>query len=53
MPVAIPVDGNKEARAFATTPLFESGKVLLPADAPWVDEYIEELCSFPGTADDD
>lgn len=48
MPIkAIKVDGDKLRRAFAMTPLFESGKIFVPNIAPWLDEYIEELCSFP------
>lgn len=48
MPVrAIKVDGDKMRRAFAVTPFFESGKVFLPHSAPWLNEYIDELCAFP------
>lgn len=47
--VAVSPDGSKEARAAAVTPECESGNVILPAKeiAPWVDDYIEELCQFP------
>lgn len=44
---AIKVDGDKIRRAFASTPYFESGKFFVPKSAPWLDEYIDELCSFP------
>jgi predicted phage terminase large subunit-like protein len=44
---AIKVDGDKQRRAFAITPYFESGRVFLPYSAPWLDKYIEQLCSFP------
>ena len=44
---AIDVDQDKLRRAFAVTSYFESGRVFLPYDAPWLDEYIEEMCSFP------
>ena len=48
MPVrAIVVDGDKLRRAFAVTPYFESGKIFMPQSAPWLNEYVEELCSFP------
>lgn len=43
----IKVDGDKQRRAFAVTPYFESAKVFLPYSAPWVDSYIEEMCAFP------
>ena len=32
---------------------FENGRVLLPANAPWLDEYLLELVGFPGTKHDD
>lgn len=48
MPVkGIKVDGDKLRRAFAVTTLFEHGKVLVPQEAPWLNDYIEEMCSFP------
>lgn len=53
----IPVEpeGGKESRAYAITPIFESGNVYLPHPlyAPWVNEVIEELVSFPNGAHDD
>lgn len=47
--------GSKQARLYATAPLFESGNVLLPdpSIAPWVNDYIEELVGFPGMKNDD
>lgn len=57
IPGIIPVepDGSKEARAAAVTPFFESGNVLLPdpSIAPWVNDYVEELMSFPNGKHDD
>lgn len=38
----------KEARFEAVTPLFESGRVRLPEEAPWVADYIEEVTGFGG-----
>lgn len=53
----IPVepDGGKEARANAVSPLFEAGNVYLPHPlmAPWIEDFIEELVSFPNGAHDD
>lgn len=47
--VAVSPEGSKEARAAAVTPECESGNVILPSEqiAPWVEDYIEELCQFP------
>ena len=47
---------SKEARAFAVTPLFESGNVFLPPSEghAWVDrELLPELLTFPAGAHDD
>jgi predicted phage terminase large subunit-like protein len=33
--------------------MFENGYVLLPSEAPWLNEYVKELTSFPGTKYDD
>ena len=32
---------------------FENGRVLLPRQAPWLDEYVREITGFPGTKYDD
>ena len=48
--------GSKTARAYAVSPLFEAGNVLLPpmdAAYPWVRHYLEELLSFPSAPHDD
>ncbi len=47
--VPVQVEGSKEARAQAVTPECESGNVILPSAeiAPWIEDYIEELCQFP------
>jgi predicted phage terminase large subunit-like protein len=31
----------------------ESGQVLLPAEAAWLDDYLRELTGFPGAKFDD
>jgi hypothetical protein len=33
--------------------MFESGRVFLPAEAPWLNDYIDELASFPAGVHDD
>ncbi len=51
--VPIEVKDSKQARASVTEPLWEAGNVLLPSDAPWVGDFVEELAAFPeGAADD-
>lgn len=51
--VAANVEGDKVARAHATTFPIESGNVWLPEHAEWIDAYMSELSTFPyGTADD-
>jgi len=44
---------SKEVRARAVSPQVEAGNVYLPEDAPWVDDYLEELCRFPAAKNDD
>ena len=46
-------EGSKEARADAATPVFEAGRVLLPANAPWLQDWIDEHLAFPSGAHDD
>lgn len=53
--IAITPKDSKEARLHAVSPLFEAGNVYLPdpSIAPWVNDYIQELCTFPNAAHDD
>jgi predicted phage terminase large subunit-like protein len=44
--------GDKADRLISQIDLFEGGSVLLPKDAPWLDEFVSELLSFPGRHDD-
>lgn len=55
VPNLVPVepDGSKIARAYAVTALFSAGNVFLPAHAPWLADYLEELIAFPAGAHDD
>lgn len=46
-------EGGKESRASAIQPMVESGHVLLPEGAPWVDDFISEFATFPAGAHDD
>lgn len=42
----VPTEG-KEARAYAVSPFFEAGNVYIPSDAPWTQDYVGELTTFP------
>jgi predicted phage terminase large subunit-like protein len=44
---------DKTARLLAQSPKFEAGQVLLPREAPWLAEYLEELLGFPNARHDD
>jgi predicted phage terminase large subunit-like protein len=48
-----PPGSDKIMRLHAQTAMFENGFVLLPIEAAWLNEYIKELTSFPGTKYDD
>ncbi len=48
-----PPGSDKTLRLYAQTAEFESGRVLLPRSASWLDEYTRELTSFPGGKFDD
>lgn len=53
----IPVqpDGSKSERLYAVSPQFEAGNIYIPDPslASWVGDYVEELVSFPNSANDD
>lgn len=51
----IPFDpeGSKESRLLSCSASFASGNVWLPQNAPWLNEYIEEICGFPKAPNDD
>lgn len=44
---------SKSARVDSVLPLFESGRVLFPRSAPWLDFTIDELVRFPSAPHDD
>ncbi len=48
-----PPGSDKIIRFHAQTAEFENGRVFLPHSAPWLDEYIRELTSFPVCKYDD
>jgi predicted phage terminase large subunit-like protein len=51
--IPVVAKGSKESRAESVSPLFEAGKVYLPADAPWLDDFLQEMLRFPGGKNDD
>lgn len=50
--VDIKPDRDKLSRLISQIDLFEGGSMLLPKDAPWLDQFVSELLSFPGRHDD-
>jgi len=46
-------EGDKVMRMNAQTGAFEQGLVLLPTQAPWLEDYRKELISFPKSKHDD
>lgn len=52
--VSVPVGNEKkEPRAERVTSLFETNRVRLPKDAPWLSAWIEEHLRFPSGSHDD
>ena len=53
--VAVSPQGDKATRLKAVSPFFEANNIYLPARsiAPWVDEFVHELTTFPGAPHDD
>jgi predicted phage terminase large subunit-like protein len=47
------VAGDKLVRAAAAEPTISAGRVLLPDGAPWVAEFLSEVCAFPSASHDD
>jgi predicted phage terminase large subunit-like protein len=48
-PYSPPAGADKIMRLHTQTPAFENGHVLLPKEAPWLSDYINELTGFPGS----
>jgi len=47
------VNGDKVIRLNAVSPLIEGGRVHLPKEAPWLDDFMDEAQSFPNGKHDD
>jgi predicted phage terminase large subunit-like protein len=50
---AIKPKGEKIMRMIAQTPAIEAGRVHIPHDAPWLNDYLHELAMFPKGRTDD
>ena len=50
---AEPAKGSKSERLLRVLPLIETGHVLFPAQAPWLDTFLDELTGFPDRRHDD
>lgn len=51
--VELKADKDKLTRALPAAARVDARKVWLPAGAPWVDAYLDELAGFPNAAHDD
>ena len=51
MPVK--VDGDKTVRAHTIVPTWEAHRIFVRADAPWLQEFLDALHTFPKGAHDD
>jgi predicted phage terminase large subunit-like protein len=50
----VPPPGSDKLYRFAAQSIkFENGRVFLPRQALWLDEYVREITGFPGTKYDD
>lgn len=45
--------GDKYTRLVTTTDVLETGQIYLPKQAPWLDDFIQELTHFPNAKHDD
>ncbi len=52
-PIAIKPKGTKVERLEAQSAVIERGDVLIPKNAPWLDEFHSEILAFPGGKHDD
>ena len=50
---ALPTPKSKEARLHAVSPLVKNGEVLFPVGEPWLEEFLDELLTFPNGDHDD
>lgn len=48
-----PGSQDKVARANMVTPLIEGGRVFIPESADWLEDWMDEIVSFPASKNDD
>jgi predicted phage terminase large subunit-like protein len=51
--ISVAQKGSKLARARRITPLLDTGKVILPTRALWLDDFLSECTLFPHASHDD
>lgn len=51
--IAVKVGSDKVSRVNAVLPLIEGGRVFIPAQAQWLDDFMDEAQSFPSGKHDD
>jgi predicted phage terminase large subunit-like protein len=49
--VAVKPIGGKRSRALSVQGIVESGACVLPGNAPWLNAWLDEACSFTGVGD--
>jgi predicted phage terminase large subunit-like protein len=49
----VKVDSDKVTRAHAVVPTVEAGRIFAPVGAPWLNDFLAELASFPKGVHDD
>lgn len=48
---AVPASSDKFTRAVAAAAAWNTGRILLPRGAPWLDTFVSEVCGFTGIKD--
>lgn len=51
--VELRADTDKLTRALPASSRLDAGRLWVPAGAPWLDDYLDELAGFPNAAHDD
>lgn len=52
-PIGRTPEHDKYSRAAGVSSMVESGKLILPNEAPWLDDFRRELLAFPNARNDD
>jgi predicted phage terminase large subunit-like protein len=52
-PTGITPKGDKRARVSLYSAKLERGEVLIPHEAPWLEDFLAEVLGFPGARHDD